>query len=52
LASLGIESGDGIMDGSIEGVSIGESLVGKVVAFEVAPDPFAPSCALAGSLQD
>ena len=28
------------MDGFIEGVCIGEGLVGKVMGFEVAPDPF------------
>jgi hypothetical protein len=37
LASLGIEGSDGIMDDCIEGVCIGEGLVGEVMAFEVAP---------------
>ena len=40
LASLCIESSDGIKDGFIEGVCIVEGLMREVMAFEVAPDPF------------
>jgi hypothetical protein len=38
--SLVIEVADGLMDGFVECVSVGESLVGEVMRLEVAPDEF------------
>jgi hypothetical protein len=38
--SLGIELADGLVDGAVEGVDVGEGLVGEMMGLEVVPDQF------------
>jgi hypothetical protein len=38
--SLGIELADGLVDGAVEGVDVGEGLVREMMGLEVAPDQF------------
>ena len=38
--SLGIELADGLVDGAVEGVDVGEGLVREMMGLEVVPDQF------------
>ena len=38
--SFEVQGGDGVVDGSVEGLRVGEGLVGEVMGFKVAPDGF------------